>query len=57
MRLPRGLKYEEVYACPLEARSWLAAYLALYDCERLHQSLGYRTPHTVYCSSEPAGVA
>lgn len=60
-RLWRSLKYEEVYlndyACPLEARSRLAAYLAFYNCERLHQSLGYRTPHTVYYSSEPAGVA
>lgn len=51
-RLWRTVKYEEVYlhdyASPREARQGLGRYLEFYNEERLHQSLGYRTPATVY---------
>lgn len=51
-RLWRTIKYEEVYlheyASPREARQGIARYLEFYNRERLHQSLGYRTPATVY---------
>jgi len=51
-RLWRTVKYEEVYlheyASPREARQGLGHYLEFYNQERLHQSLGYRTPATVY---------
>ena len=51
-RLWRTVKYEEVYlhdyASPREARQGIGRYLEFYNQERLHQSLGYRTPATVY---------
>jgi putative transposase len=51
-RLWRSVKYEEVYlhdyATIAEARSHLAAYFHFYNEERLHETLGYRTPHKVY---------
>jgi putative transposase len=51
-RLWRTIKYEEVYlkeyASPRDARQSLTAYLTFYNQERLHQSLGYRTPAEVY---------
>ena len=51
-RLWRTVKYEEVYlhdySSPREARQGLERYLEFYNQERLHQSLGYRTPATVY---------
>jgi len=47
-RLWRTIKYEEVYlkeyTCPRDAHQGLTAYLAFYNQERPHQSLGYRTP-------------
>jgi putative transposase len=51
-RLWRTLKYEEVYlkayeTVPIAVRS-LGTYLHFYTRERLHQSLGYRTPAAVY---------
>lgn len=53
-RLWRSLKYEEVYLKDYrdgwEAESSLASYLAFYCHERIHQSLGYRTPAEVYRS-------
>jgi len=52
-RLWRTIKYEEVYlkeyTGPRDARQGLTAYLAFYNQERPHQSLGYRTPADVYC--------
>lgn len=51
-RLWRTVKYEEVYI--KEYRTAKDAYLSLkeyflfYNNKRLHQSLGYRTPHEVY---------
>jgi putative transposase len=51
-RLWRTVKYEEVYlhsyVTVSEAREALAAYFHFYNTERLHQSLGYRTPEEVY---------
>jgi len=46
------LRYEEVYwkdyASVAEARAGIAGYMQFYNHERLHQSLGYRTPAAVY---------
>lgn len=51
-RLWRTVKYEEVYLHDYrtvqEARERLAAYFHFYNNERLHEALGYRTPHEVY---------
>lgn len=51
-RLWRTVKYEEVYlkeyVTPSEAIEGLDAYFGFYNRERLHQSLGYRTPTAVY---------
>jgi putative transposase len=55
-RLWRSVKYEEVYlndyATPREATKGLEAYFEFYNGQRLHQSLDYRTPATVYFSTE-----
>lgn len=51
-RLWRSLKYEDVYPNDYqtvrEAQEGIGAYLDLYNSVRLHQSLGYMTPHEVY---------
>lgn len=51
-RLWRSVKYEEVYLKDYEtvpeAVQGLGAYFKFYNRERLHQSLGYRTPERVY---------
>ena len=51
-RLWRSLKYEEVYlkdySVVAEARAGIGRYFRFYNYERLHQSLGYRTPAAVY---------
>ena len=51
-RLWRSVKYEEVYLKDYrtveEAIQSLGAYFELYNTERLHQSLAYRTPREVY---------
>lgn len=51
-RFWRNLKYEEVYLKdyqnPREARHGITGYMELYNFERPHQSLGYRTPAEVY---------
>jgi putative transposase len=51
-RLWRSVKYEEVYLKSYEnvrqARDGLNGYFEFYNGERLHQSLGYRTPFEVY---------
>lgn len=55
-RLWRSVKYEEVYLKDYgvvdEARRGLSDYFALYNTERLHQSLGYKTPAEVYFGSD-----
>jgi putative transposase len=51
-RLWRSVKYEEVYLKDYqtlpEASRGLGAYFDFYDHERIHQSLGYNTPASVY---------
>jgi putative transposase len=51
-RLWRSVKYEEVYlkeyADGWQAEDSLSSYFRLYCDERVHQSLGYRTPAAVY---------
>jgi putative transposase len=51
-RLWRSLKYEEVYLRDYrlvpEARAGIDRYFQFYNYERLHQSLGYRTPADLY---------
>jgi len=51
-RLWRTVKYEEVYPknyqTVREAKTELAKYFHFYNTERLHESLGYRTPYEVY---------
>ena len=51
-RLWRSVKYEDIYIKDYETvpelESGLAAYFRVYDEERPHQSLGYRTPAEVY---------
>ena len=51
-RLWRSVKYEEVYtkdyADGWEAEEQLSRYFEFYCEERIHQSLGYRTPAVIY---------
>lgn len=51
-RLWRTVKYEEVYLhgyeSVMDAQNGLGNYFQLYNTERLHESLGYRTPQEVY---------
>lgn len=51
-RLWRSVKYENVYLqdyqSMLEARAGLANYFQYYNTKRLHQALGYKTPHEVH---------
>ena len=57
-RLWRTVKYEEVYLKDYrsfeEAREGIGAYMRFYNHERLHQSLGYRTPAEVYLGNAAA---
>lgn len=54
-RFWRSIKYEEVYlneyTSPREARTGIKQYIEFYNHTRLHQSLGYQTPSSVYFSS------
>jgi putative transposase len=60
-RLWRSVKYEEVYLKEYEsikeARESLGAYVAFYNHERFHQSLGYKTPAAVYLTCPAAALA
>lgn len=51
-RFWRSLKYEDVYlkdySYPREARKGISQYLDYYNNQRPHQSLGYRTPSSLY---------
>lgn len=56
-RFWRSLKYEEVYlydyASPREARQGVTRYMTLYNGQRPHQALDYRTPAAVYFAPAP----
>ena len=56
-RLWRTVKYEEIYLHDYrtvsEARSLLSNYFHFYNTERIHESLGYLTPHEVYYDKKP----
>jgi len=61
-RLWRSLKYEEVYlhdyASVAEARRAIANYFEFYNQRRPHQSLGYKTPASIYRTlNQPARQA
>lgn len=51
-RLWRSVKYEEVYIHNYETvsdvRNGIARYFHMYNMERLHESLGYKTPYEIY---------
>lgn len=55
-RLWRSIKYEEVYLneyrSPAEVRRRVGEYVRFYNEQRPHQSLGYRTPASVYWQSD-----
>jgi len=57
-RLWRSVKYEDVYLKHYddtdEAWRGLGKYFAFYNRERLHRSLGWRTPHEVYFGQQEA---
>jgi putative transposase len=59
-RLWRSVKYEEIYLkdyrSVTEAIAGLQAYFEFYNRERLHQSLGYQTPETVYRQGQARAV-
>ena len=60
-RLWRSVKYEEVYIKDYrsvrEAINGLSSYFEFYNRERIHQSLEYQTPETVYRQGrKPAAV-
>jgi putative transposase len=51
-RLWRSVKYEEVYLhqylTVAEARRGIDKYFMFYNTERIHESLGYKTPYEIY---------
>ena len=55
-RLWRTVKYENVYLKGYEtipeAETGLKSYFNFYNTDRHHQSLGYKTPWTVYSGLE-----
>jgi putative transposase len=57
-RLWRTVKYEEVYIHNYESvrDTWrnLERYFSFYNTDRIHESLGYRTPHEVYFGESEA---
>ena len=59
-RLWRNVKHEDVYlkgyANMAELTVGLAQYFAFYNAERPHQSLGYKTPASVYRSGSGGGA-
>jgi putative transposase len=59
-RLWRNVKYEDVYlkgyATVGELLLGLSEYFALYNSERPHQSLQYKTPDVVYASASGGGA-
>jgi putative transposase len=60
-RLWRNVKYEDVYlngyATMGELMVGLSKYFVLYNTERPHQSLNYKTPDTVYINASGGGAS
>ena len=60
-RLWRSVKHEDVYlkgyGTVAELTFGLAEYFAFYNAERPHQSLGNRTPNTVYANGSGGGAS
>jgi putative transposase len=58
-RLWRSLKYEDIYLKAYDsvqaARRGIGCWLDFYNDERLHQALGYRTPHEVFLAPTTCG--
>jgi transposase InsO family protein len=48
LRCPAPLNYLKDYTTVTEARAGIDCYFRFYNQERLHQSLGYRTPAAIY---------
>jgi transposase InsO family protein len=48
LRCPAPLTFIKAYATVAEARAGIGGYLILYNDERPHQALGYRTPREVF---------
>ncbi len=59
-RLWRSIKHEDVYlkgyAAMDELQVGLTQYFAFYNGERMHQSLGNKTPDEVYASASGGGA-
>jgi putative transposase len=57
-RFWRSLKQEKIYLIILntvkEAKNSISDYMSFYNTERMHQSLGYLTPETVYSNKKMA---
>jgi len=55
-RYHQTLKYEEVwgamYENPMIAKERIERFRQFYNTERIHQALGYRTPHEVICEAK-----
>ena len=60
-RLWRTGKYEEVYLHQYrmvpEARRSLERYFHFYNTERIHETLGYRTPYEIHFKEQPPEYA
>jgi putative transposase len=60
-RFWRSIKYEEVYLrayeSASEAKHFIESYIAFYNAERPHSSLGGRTPDEVYFNKQRAAAA
>ena len=58
-RFWRTLKYEDIYLKDYrglgELKEGIARYVRFYNSERLHQSLGYATPDSIYASKFSVG--
>src|SRR4029077_11868419 len=48
VRTGRAEVYLNAYATVAEAKARIGCWLAFYNTERHHQSLGYRTPRQIY---------
>jgi putative transposase len=51
LRCPAPLNYLKDYESVTEARTGIERYFRFYNQERIHQSLGYRTPAAIYLAT------